>query len=256
MIHSSYRFYSNILGRATGFHAILPRPQSIFRRMDREGAPAGKKCLWFFHGVGDCGEDVLLHTHIGELADERDMIVVLPDLENSFCLDSDAYMRYQSYLLEELLPMTEELLPLSPRREDRFCGGISMGGYGACRLGLLRPELFAKIIGLSPALDLGFAFRYSRVCQISLPPAFRGKPDLSAHPDWDAGKLLDKVSPAAAPAFWLSCGDRDMLRAGAVEFAERAASRGLAAEFHDAPGEHDWAFWRQNMDAAFDFLTA
>ena len=255
MIHATYKFYSNILGRMTGFDAILPRPQSLFQRMDREGAPRRKKCLWFFHGVGDCGADVLLHTHIGDLADGRDVAVLLPDIENSFLLDSGPYMRYESYFLDELLPMAEEALPLSPRREDRWIGGISMGGYGACRMGLRRPELFSRVAALSPALDMRFAFRYARVCQIALPPAFSPKSDLSAHPDWDVMNLLEQADPAAAPAFWLRCGDGDLLREGAEAFAARAVRRGFSAVFTGAPGEHDWAFWRQCMEPAFDFLT-
>ncbi|MBR1496930.1 MAG: hypothetical protein IJ617_04835 [Oscillospiraceae bacterium] len=256
MIHATYKFYSTTLGRMTGFHAILPRPQSLFQRMDREEAPEKhKKSLWFFHGVGDCGEDVLLHTHIGDLADERDIAVILPDIENSFLLDTGPYMRYESYFLEELLPMAEEILPLSPRREDRYIGGISMGGYAACRMGLLRPEKFSRVAALSPALDMRFTFRYARVCQIALPPAFSLKTDLAAHPDWDVMDLLEQTDPAAAPAFWLTCGDRDLLRDGASAFAARASERGVPAAFAAAPGEHDWAFWRRSIDGAFDFLT-
>ena len=135
MIHATYQFYSNVLGRMTRFHAILPRPQSLFQQADRAEAPKQKKCLWFFHGVGDCGEDVLLHTHIGDLSDAHDLIVVLPDLENSFCLDSDGYMRYESYLLDELIPMTEELLPISPRRETASSAASPWAAMGRRGLG-------------------------------------------------------------------------------------------------------------------------
>ena len=256
MIHATYQFYSNVLGRMTRFHAILPRPQSLFQQADRAEAPKQKKCLWFFHGVGDCGEDVLLHTHIGDLADAHDLIVVLPDLENSFCLDSDGYMRYESYLLDELIPMTEELLPISPRREDRFLGGISMGGYGAARLGLLRPEKAAKVVCLSPALNLPFAFRYSRVCQIALPPAFGKHTDFSAHPDWDITRLLEHADPASAPAYWLCCGERDMLSESSAAFAATAAERGLTAEHHPSPGEHDWDYWRKTIGPAVEWLVS
>ena len=256
MIHATYQFYSNILGRMTRFHAVLPRPQSLFQQVDRAEAPKLKKCLWFFHGVGDCGEDVLLHTHIGDLADAHDMIVVLPDLENSFCLDSDAYMRYESYLLQELIPMTAEYLPISARRQDHFLGGISMGGYGAVRLGLLRPELAAKVVCLSGALDLPFAFRYCRVCQISLPPAFGRHTDFPAHPDWNIMTLLHSSDPAAAPAFWLCCGERDMLAQSSAAFVAQASECGLSAEFHPSSGEHDWEYWRSTLAPAIKWLVS
>lgn len=256
MVHAQFRFPSTVLGRMTGFHAILPKPQSLFVREDRAEAPREKKCLWFLHGVGDCGEDMLLHSHIGDLADEFDLTVILPDVENSFCLDSDPYMPYESYLMKELIPWTMELLPVSKAREDHFLGGISMGGYGAVRLGLLHPELFSKVFGLSAALDLGFALRYSRVCQIYLPPALTGKPDYAAHPDWDVQGLLERADPAVSPDFLLNCGERDAFFKANALFADRAKELGFRAVLAGSPGDHDWDYWRSALRPAVEWAVS
>ena len=249
MVHGSFRFFSGVLGRMTGFHVILPRPQSLFARTDRRDAPKEKKCLWFFHGAGDCGEDVLLHTHIGDLADEHDLIVVLPDLENSFCLDSDGYMRYERYLTEELVPWTRELFPVSPRREDWLLGGISMGGYGAARLSLLHPEDWSRVFCLSGALDLRYALRFCKVCEIGLPQGLQARPDFSAHPDWDLFALLESSVPAGQ-SYYLDCGRGDILHDSSAAFAQAAARRGFPAVLREAEGNHDWDYWRKRLPSA------
>ncbi|MGC8971195.1 MAG: alpha/beta hydrolase-fold protein [bacterium] len=46
------------------------------------------------------------------------------------------------------------LFPLSDKREENFVAGLSMGGYGAMKWALRRPDFFSACASLSRALDI------------------------------------------------------------------------------------------------------
>lgn len=76
-------------------------------------------------------------------------LLVLPDAINrwggSQYLDSPASGRYQSYLADEVVPFVDARYATIPTREARAVVGKSSGGFGALRLGLDRPDVFAAI---------------------------------------------------------------------------------------------------------------
>lgn len=257
MVHAHFRFPSRALGRAAEFHVALPRPQSAFADLWRSDAQEIKKCLFFFHGVGDGAETVLLQTEIAALADEHNLMIVLPSVENSFCLDLNAGARFRSYLLEELIPYVETILPVPDRRERRLVGGISMGGYGACSLALERPELFSKVFCLSGALDLKAGARFARACGIPLPPPLSGGGDPLPE-DWDLEALLERAAGGGTPLpeFYLVCSEMDSVWRSNRRFAERANALGVPVQLHSRPGLHDWAFWRENLAPAVKWALA
>lgn len=255
MVHAHFRFPSRALGRAVEFHAVLPKPQSAFADFLRADASAIKKCLWFFHGVGDSAETVLLQTEIAAMADEHNLMIVLPSVENSFCLDLGAGMRFRTCLLDELIPYAESILPVPAGRENRLIGGISMGGYGACSLALERPEQFSKVFCLSGALELKAGARFARACGLPLPPPLSGDGEFPE--DWELESLLERAKQGGAPLpeFYLVCSELDSVWKSNKRFAERAKNLGVPVLLHGGPGLHDWAFWREHLAPAVEWAA-
>jgi len=76
-------------------------------------------------------------------------LLVLPDAINrwggSQFVDSAATGPYQSYLADEIVPWVDAHYRTLPVREARAVLGRSSGGFGALRLGLDRPDVFAAI---------------------------------------------------------------------------------------------------------------
>ena len=64
--------------------------------------------------------------------------------------------RYEDYLVEEIIPYIDRTFPTIRDRSGRFIGGVSSGGYTALSIGLRHPELFTKIGGHMPAIDLSY----------------------------------------------------------------------------------------------------
>ena len=65
--------------------------------------------------------------------------------------------RYEDYLLDELIPFVDNTFHTIQDRSARYIGGISSGGYTALSIGLRHQELFSKIGGHMPAIDLSYA---------------------------------------------------------------------------------------------------
>jgi S-formylglutathione hydrolase FrmB len=89
-------------------------------------------------------------------------ICVLPDcltrLGGSQYLDSSATGKYETYIIEELVPFVDAKLRSKPGRDHRGVTGKSSGGYGAMRLGMRHPDVFGALG--SHAGDAYFAYCY------------------------------------------------------------------------------------------------
>jgi enterochelin esterase-like enzyme len=105
-----------------------------------------------------------------EAGEIQPLIVVCPNLDNSRGINSaELYRedkgkygvvhkgRYEDYLLDELIPFVDNTFHTIQDRSARYIGGISSGGYTALSIGLRHQELFSKIGGHMPAIDLSYA---------------------------------------------------------------------------------------------------
>lgn len=147
-------FASEVLSRYIGLNVIVP--------METPGLPGTEttekrrtkefKTLYLLHGYGGNQDDWLTYSHIRTLADEYGIAVVLPAGENSFYVDGQAVgTRWGEMVGRELVAFTRQMFPISNKREDTFIGGLSMGGFGALRLGSCYHETFSKIFCFSGA---------------------------------------------------------------------------------------------------------
>ena len=84
-------------------------------------------------------------------------MLVTPNIANSFGLDTEYGVNYQSFLSRELPAVIRALFPSSPRREDNFIVGYAMGGNVALGTALLHPELYAECVDISGGIGMTLA---------------------------------------------------------------------------------------------------
>ncbi len=114
------------------------------------------------HGRGD---RMAAWTRVRPLLDELiakgaipPLIAVMPDApwsrRGSYYIDSAHAdgAPVETALAGQLLPQLARQYRIAPEREARIVGGYSMGGYGALRYALARPEEFGAALVLSPAV--------------------------------------------------------------------------------------------------------
>src|SRR5699024_1160123 len=142
MTHITCTFSSVCMETDASFHVLLPSVRNGLLPLTQPLIPEGGfPTLYLLHGTGDAAQTWLVNAQVVLLFDTSRIAVVLPSCQNSFYAASSDGPKAFSYITSELLDYTRAVFPLSSRRGDTFLGGYSMGGYGAVRIGVLRPQL-------------------------------------------------------------------------------------------------------------------
>lgn len=88
------------------------------------------------------------------------MLVVFPNglAASMWCDSKDGRVPVETIVVKEIIPRIDATFRTIATREGRLIEGFSMGGYGAARLGLKYPDVFAGFSCLAGGpLDLDFA---------------------------------------------------------------------------------------------------
>jgi len=206
---------------------------------------AQRRVLYLLHGLSDDASAWQRYTSIETLAAAYGLVVVMPSVGRSFYIDQPNGQDYFSYLTEELPHYLVDVFGLSPRREDTFIAGASMGGYGAFKAALLRPELYSSAASLSGVLSLEvlraipndprqeeFAFLFGDLGKL-------------AGGEHDPASWLKRAAqdPSQLPRLFISVSRQEDLYPLSGMFHKACQSLGVRSEYHEEDGAHDWFFW-------------
>ncbi len=264
-----FTFESQYLCNNTTVSVILPdRPHSVDAA---DFYSNGKKyrVLWLLHGTYGDHSDWVRKSMIEIYAREKNLICVMPsglnaDYENwpGFGMGFDM----DSFLVKELMPMIYNWFPASPKKEDNFIAGLSMGGRGALKYLLKYPDKFASGAILSAAPVAMDAIDWEG----KLPPAF-GLRSMS-NPrfrnqvanaggkeayirDYDLfSKVFEMHKAGALPKMIFGCGDKDFLYDTYKAFKDACLREEVPITFFELPNlGHEWRFWDPFIQEAFRF---
>jgi len=113
--------------------------------------------VWILHGAGGSGASKASEKCIGDLVDKYGFIGICPDGgKTSWWLDSpvDPTYQYETFVVAEALPFIEANYRTIADRTKRGIMGGSMGGHGACYLGMRHKDLFGVIGNIYGGVDL------------------------------------------------------------------------------------------------------
>ena len=149
------KFASEVLGRCTNIDVIIPQKNTAGQiGIENKAQDEKYKCLLLLHGLSDDGTIWARRTSIERYATEKGIAVILPPADRSFYTNMKYGDRFYDFISEEVPRIAREFLPISDKREDNFVAGLSMGGYGALKIGLKKPDKFAACAGLSSVADI------------------------------------------------------------------------------------------------------
>ena len=133
--------------------------------------------LYFLHARGET-ENAMFELEINTAMDQllRDkktnpMIIVCPRMDNSRGINSSiAYKeiipengnankviylgRYEDYFMQEVIPFVEQKYNVRKDKRGRYIGGASIGGYTALHNAFRHQDMFSKVGGHMPAIEL------------------------------------------------------------------------------------------------------
>ena len=101
-----------------------------------------------------------------------DVILVMPDCFTRFggsqYMDSAATGRYETHLIQELVPWVDRTFRTLADRDHRGIAGKSSGGFGALRLGMLHPRTFGALACHSGDMLFEYCYRpdFPKACSV------------------------------------------------------------------------------------------
>lgn len=242
-------YYSTALLRNVEFNVLIPTPTSHGGQLRKQPF----KVLYLLHGLHGDSHSWLHRSNIARHIEGTDILVVMPDVRNSFYQDMAYGENYFTWLTKELPEYIQTIFPVSTKREDTFIAGLSMGGYGAWYLGLSCPHMYAAAASLSGFVDAGFRVTppspaYSGDIQGKIPPfMFHAFGDMTevAGSDRDIIALFEKDKAAGLlPRMYQSCGTEDFLFQMNKAVNEKLTELGAEIDYREIPGyEHEWDLW-------------
>ena len=243
------QYRSPALNKTTGITVVIP-----------ENAPAEDiPTLYLLHGMHGNHTDWERKTSIERYAQDRKIAVVMPDGENSFYHDMKYGEAYFTYVADELVAYTRKIFRLSHKREKTFIAGLSMGGYGAFRIALMRPNRYAAAASLSGCVDMAARVMHDVWAdRIAMAQGIWGADFHGNLRDTDSDLLyLIKNWPEGAPRprLYAACGTEDSLYADNITFRDFMAEHPeFEYSFTEAPGVHNWAFWDTEIQTALEWM--
>lgn len=254
-------FRSEALDRSVDLNVIVPMETAGIPGEVKALKPRVFQTLYLLNGYSGNQDDWLTFSDIRRLSDQYDLAVVMPSGENRFYVDGNARgMKWGELAGKEIVEFTRSMFPLSDKRADTFIGGLSMGGFGALRLGACYCHTFSKIITLSGAFitdniagkregyadEVGDYAYYHHV----FGDLDRVK-DSPKDPFWCAAQA---VKSKCMPGVYMACGTEDFLIGENRAAKKKLEKMGVSPVYLESPGSHDWGFWNSYLEPAIQWL--
>jgi S-formylglutathione hydrolase FrmB len=248
--YETVEFESKLVGAALPYNVILPadykRGSSKHRRYP---------VLYLLHGLAGSANDwVSDRAHLADHAAQYPFIIIVPEGRNAWYTDSATVPneKFESYIVEELIPDVERRFRTIPSREARAVAGLSMGGYGSLKFGLKHPELFAFAASMSGALGAASWIPDDKLPEFVRPSIARvyGAADTETRPANDIFRMVRELTPERTkqlPYFYLDCGTEDFLVGSNRDFSALLIEKKVPHEFRELPGTHSWPYWDRQV---------
>src|SRR4051794_21034014 len=135
------RFHSPSLDRDMSYWVVLPEG---YQEHPSQQYPT----LYMLHGHGGAPTESIQYSHLTDYIRPYHWILVMPDGKDSYYTNSaeKAGERFEDYIVQDVVADVETNFRAASNRHGRMLAGISMGGFGAEKIGLRHPETY-RLIG-------------------------------------------------------------------------------------------------------------
>lgn len=168
MSYMRFNFRSQTLGHYVDVSIVYPTDDYSYYEQDAsantlsmEGkhskvySPGMKfQTVYLIHGGGDDDTLTYRYSNAERYAQENNVMLVTPNITNSFGIDTQYGVNFQKFLSEELPVVIQSLFASSPKREDNFIIGYAMGGNVALGTALMHPSLYRTCVDISGGIGM------------------------------------------------------------------------------------------------------
>ncbi len=244
MAFARINYRSRSLEKASSVSVVFP---------DEPAIPRPWSVFYLLHGLSDDDTIWMRRTSIERYVEGLPLAVVMPDGGRGWYTNAEIGYAYEDDLLKDVVGLIDRTFPVKAERSGRAIGGLSMGGYGAVKIGLKHNEMFASVNSHSGAVAIlrdPFDNENLRDIGPELTRIFgknaRGGPE-------DPFAIVEKLDHGRIPAVRIDCGKGDFLLDQNRAFHGHLESMHIAHEYEEFVGVHNWEYWDQHVQEAIAF---
>jgi S-formylglutathione hydrolase FrmB len=241
MAFATINYHSHSLNKASSFNIVFP---------DDPGIPRPWSVFYLLHGLSDDHTIWVRRTSIERYVAGLPLVVVMPDGGRGWYTNGVEGYRHEDDLIHDVVGLIDRTFPVRAERAGRAIGGLSMGGYGAVKLGLKHHDKFVSVTSHSGALAFLHDIRAGRELSPEFDRVF-GK-DPKGGPE-DPFAMVEKIDHGRVPALRIDCGTDDFLLEQNRAFHRHLSALSIPHEYQEYPGGHDWAYWDDHVREAVAF---
>ena len=180
----------------------------------------------------------------------RPMVLVMPS--DGLWNNGSGYLKheeadYEAWIVEDVRDGVTQAIPQVGEQSAWSIAGLSMGGYGALRLGAKYAERFAAVSGHSSITHLNQIPLF-----IEIDTAAYGKQDAE---DVDVGYWIE-AHRDRLPPLRFDCGVEDELIEANRALHARLEGTGIAHEYMEFTGDHSWPYWAEHIADTLRFFDS
>lgn len=222
-----------------------------------------QRVLYLLHGASCNAADWSHLTNLQYYARKYNYIVIMPEVQLGMYTDMKYGLDYYQYIAEELPQKMNEIFALPQGRDSTFLAGLSMGGYGAGKIGFRNPERFGGIGCFSALIDIQSQLEVCRKAE-NMPPQYDprhwqsvfGEELVCRAEEDDIFEIVKKVADREdRPRFFQTCGTNDPLYEQNQRFRKHLEQLGYGHTYLEWKDGHTWPFWDRSLELAMRFFA-
>jgi putative tributyrin esterase len=207
------------------------------------------------HGVyGSCwawSQRAGAHRTTQRMIDEgkiKPMILAMPS--DGLWGDGSGYlphnsMNFEKWIAEDVPNAVIELVPQASDKSPKFISGLSMGGFGALRIGSKFPTKFKGISG------------HSSITSLKQMILFVEEPienyNQTSETDEDVFLTMEK-NREYLPSIRFDCGTDDLLIEHNRKLHQQLTESNIKHQYHEFNGAHEWSYWEEHLEETLLFF--
>ncbi len=192
-----------------------------------------------------------VHKTLQKLVDEgkcKPLLLLMPS--DGLFADGSAYVaqqhaNYEKWITEDCIQLARENYPEVTASSPIFISGLSMGGYGALRLGAKYPTVFKAFSGLSSIT----AFEQLQ--------AFVQDFDALKNAVLEPENVLEimQANKNTLRPFRFDCGESDSLFEANLHLHNALQKEQIDHIFEVKTGDHNWEYWSEHITETLLFFN-
>jgi S-formylglutathione hydrolase FrmB len=180
----------------------------------------------------------------------RPMVLVMPS--DGLYGDGSGYLQhqtgdYEKWIVEDVIAVVREQITGVGEHSNFFITGLSMGGYGALRLGAKYPNVFRSFSGLSSITE------FSQMNIFLEEGEYKKLSSLVTKHENVLDCMLANIEQL--PDFYFDCGTEDILIEFNRKLHQALVANNVKHTYKENPGAHQWDYWRTYIEDSLLFFS-